>query len=184
MIGLLIKIHHLEVEMRKLATYDSLTNIFSRKAFLTNSESLLSLTKKDKSILAILYIDIDNFKQINDTYGHNVGDEVLKSFGKILKNSKKENDIVGRLGGEEFAFLLSKTDIKGAIEFANKLHTIINKDKVPYSNTVLQYTVSIGVSIFNQNNQVELQTLLQQSDEALYQAKHSGKNCTKLYKEN
>lgn len=181
MLELIIKIHHLEIQMRELATYDSLTKVMSRKAFLTNSESLHQFIKREQLSLAMLYLDIDDFKKINDTYGHAVGDEVLKSFGKILDENRRESDIVGRLGGEEFAFVLPKTDAKGAVVFADNLRNIINNQQVKYNDTTITYTVSIGVSIFDKHNLVGLHELTTQADEALYVAKKSGKNCTIAY---
>ena len=182
--GLLIKLHNLEVKMRDLATYDGLTRVMSRKAFLTTSESLHQLIKREQSSLAMLYLDIDDFKKVNDTYGHSIGDEVLKSFGSILDKNKRESDIVGRLGGEEFAFILPKTNAEGAIQFADNLRNTVNNQCLKYDDVTIKYAVSIGVSVFNNNNQVSLDELTKQSDEALYLAKNSGKNCTVIYEAN
>ena len=184
LITLLIKIHYLEVEMRNLATCDSLTKTMSRKTFLTNGKLLYKLDKRDASTLAVLYIDIDNFKKINDTYGHSTGDEVLKSFGSILNNNKRDSDIVGRLGGEEFAFVLPKTNKYGALQFADNLREIIKKQTIKDNNTPIKYTASIGISILDKNNKVSFEELLKQSDEALYRAKRSGKDCTIIYESN
>jgi diguanylate cyclase (GGDEF)-like protein len=180
-IDLLIKIHNLEVEMRYSATYDSLTKVMGRKAFLTNSEVLFQLNKRDNSSLAMLYIDIDDFKKVNDIHGHAIGDEVLKSFGYLSNNNKRDCDLVGRLGGEEFAFILPQTDDKGAIQFADNLRNIIKSHSLIHNNNIIRYTISIGVSIYNGNNQINLDTLIRQSDTALYIAKNSGKNKTILY---
>lgn len=181
-IGLLIKMHHLEVEMRDLATFDSLTNVMSRKAFLTNAQTIYQLNKREKSSLALLYIDIDDFKKINDTHGHAIGDEVLKDFGHVLKKYKRESDLVGRLGGEEFAFVLPRTDIEGAVNFAEHLKNIINSNIVTYEQIHISYTVSIGISVFDKDNQINLDKLIHQADKALYTAKNSGKDCIIVYK--
>jgi len=184
MVKLLIKIHHLEIEMRELATFDSLTKVMSRKTFLTNTQTIYELIQRDKLSLAMLYIDIDNFKKINDTYGHSIGDVVLRDFGYILKELKRRSDLVGRLGGEEFAFILPETNMKGATNFADNLRNIVNNKIVKYDNISISYTISIGVSVFNNNNQVNLDELTKQSDEALYIAKHSGKDSTIIYEAN
>jgi len=180
-VGLIFKIHNLEVKMRELATFDSLTKVMSRKAFLTNALTIYELMQRNKLSLAILYIDIDNFKNINDTYGHIVGDEVLKDFGHILKEYKRGSDLVGRLGGEEFAIVLPKTDVEGATTFADNLRKTVNNSIVKYKDITISYTISIGISVLDQNNHVDFNNLIKQSDEALYFAKNSGKNCTKLY---
>jgi len=181
MIGLLIKVHYLEIEMRTLATYDSLTKVLARKAFLTNAQNIYQIHQREKNILSILYIDIDDFKNINDTYGHKIGDDVLKSFGKILQDNKRESDIVGRLGGEEFAYILPSTNNDGAEQFSNNLRKIVNSQTIQLNNIDLTYSISIGVSVLN-NNTIDLETLIHQADEALYIAKHSGKDCTIIYK--
>lgn len=180
-IGLLIKIHHMEVEMRELATFDDLTKVMSRKAFLTNAEVLYKLNKRDSKPLAMLYIDIDDFKDINDKYGHNIGDMVLSSFGEKLKENKRESDLVGRLGGEEFAFVLPETDGSGAQTFAKHLKDKIEEQYILYDGLKLRYTISIGISIFNEKNKVNLETLIKQSDISLYGAKNSGKNEIVIY---
>ena len=182
MIKLLIKIHYLEIKMRELATFDSLTNVMSREAFLTESKNIYNISKKNSLSFAILYIDIDDFKKINDKYGHSTGDKVLKNFGSILNNFARNNDKVGRLGGEEFAFILPKTTLKDALNFANSLREIVNNQTIQDNNMIISYTTSIGISIFNNKNSVTLETLIKQSDKALYRAKHSGKNCSVIYK--
>lgn len=176
-IGLLIKIHHLEVEMRDLATYDDLTKLLSRKAFMANAENIYIVSKSENSQFAILYIDIDNFKNINDKYGHIAGDEVLKSFAKILKDIKRENDFVGRLGGEEFAYILPETDCVGASSFAKRLRESVNSQFLDFHDSSIKYTISMGISIYDKNNDIELDHLIKQADDALYKAKHSGKDC-------
>lgn len=182
LVSLIIKIHHLEVKMRNLATYDSLTNVLSRKAFMTNAEVLYQLNKREQSTLAFLYIDIDDFKKINDKYGHQAGDVVLKSFGEILDKNRRESDIVGRLGGEEFAYVLPETNIQGAMKFSNNLRNIINNQFIEFDNIKIKYTISIGVSICDCNNMVFLDELIRQADEALFIAKHQNKDCVIEYK--
>lgn len=180
-IGLLIKVHYLELEMRELATYDDLTKVLSRKAFLTNAEILYQLAKRDRTSLAMLYIDIDDFKNINDKYGHSIGDKVLTLFGDILKESKRESDLVGRLGGEEFAYILPSTDSVGASSFAKNLKEKLKESYLEHDNLKINYTISIGVSIYSTENNVKLEELINQADEVLYSAKHSGKNKVVIY---
>lgn len=183
-IGLLIKVHYLELEMRELATYDDLTKVMTRKAFLTNADVLYKLAKRDDSSLAILYIDIDDFKDINDKYGHDIGDKVLNSFGTVLRENKRASDLIGRLGGEEFAYILPETDSNGALKFANNLRNILKKQYLKNGNIEVHYSISIGISIFDSKNKVSLEELIKQSDESLYSAKHAGKDNIVLYDSN
>ena len=180
MVKLFIKIHHLEVVMRRLATVDTLTNVMSRQAFLKEANILCQSHIKKELPLAILYIDIDDFKKINDNFGHSFGDKVLEKFGLILNQTKKNKGIVGRLGGEEFAFILSNSNLKNSIEFANHLIKSVNTQNIKYDNQNISYTVSIGISILDNQNLVTLDNLIKQSDEALYIAKNSGKNQYKI----
>lgn len=179
---LLVKIHQLEKEQRTLATYDMLTGLLVRRAFLSKSEALFQLAKRNNSLLSLAYIDIDNFKKINDKYGHAGGDAVLESFGVNLRKSMRKSDLLGRIGGEEFAIVLPDTNMKGAIHALEKIRLLIKKRTVDVSNQNIQYTVSIGVTIFDKNNQVDLEQLIMQSDNALYNAKNSGKDCIVEYK--
>lgn len=180
-IKLLISTYHLEAKMRKMATYDTLTNVMSRRSFLTNAQAVYALVQRNNSSIAILYIDIDSFKKVNDTYGHSTGDEVLKNFGNILMEHKRESDLVGRLGGEEFTFLLPETNMKGAVKFADRLRDIVNNSVIIFDGATLSYSVSIGISVCNNDNEVTFDELVKQSDKALYVAKKSGKDCTILY---
>jgi len=181
LLKLLVEINNLEVEMRELITFDSLTKVMSRNAFLTNAQTIYELAKREESVVSILYVDIDYFKKINDTYGHSIGDEVLKSFGKLATEHKRKSDLIGRLGGEEFAFILPKTDTKGAMDFADNLRNLIKQNVKKYNNIEIAYTVSIGVSIFDKS-EANLDELINQADEALFLAKNAGRDCTMLYK--
>jgi diguanylate cyclase len=184
MVGLVIKIHQLEMEMRTLATYDTLTGVMTRGAFLSNIESIYQIIRRNKSSLSLVYIDIDDFKKINDTYGHPGGDAVLKSFSSIIKKCNRKSDLVGRIGGEEFAIALPDTGLDGSIQISNKIRLLAKNTRVKYSSKTIQYTVSIGVALFGQENQIDLEQLIRQSDNALYKAKSSGKDCVMEYKAN
>lgn len=180
-VKLIFQISELENKMRNLATYDSLTNLLQRQAFLDGIELLYKFIKRKKGTLVVFYIDVDNFKSINDTYGHVVGDKVLKSLGKILETNKRESDLVGRLGGEEFAFALVDIDLKGALYFAEKLRKLIENDIFENDGISINYTISMGISTYSENNEIDVDRLVLQADTALYQAKLAGKNCIKVY---
>ena len=130
---------------------------------------------------AVLYIDIDDFKKINDAYGHSGGDAVLEHFGKLLREDSRASDLIGRLGGEEFAVLLPETGREGALRFAQKIRTHAERTRVPCGATEISYTVSIGFSICEASDNLSLEELIRQADTALYVAKKSGKNCVMEY---
>lgn len=183
-VGLLFKLHELEQVQRNLATYDTLTGLMSRRVFLENSEILLKIMVRNKQRMTLAFIDIDNFKMINDLYGHAGGDEVLKSFATILLNSLRESDLVGRIGGEEFSIILPNTSLENSIQVLESIRVLSENNSVEYSNKTIQYTISIGVVLFHETNQVNLDMLIRQSDIALYSAKKSGKNCVVEYQAN
>ncbi|MCX4187255.1 GGDEF domain-containing protein [Methylophaga sp. OBS4] len=176
-IGVTLNLHHLENEMRRLASYDMLTDIMTRRAFLSACEKLHALMRRNQKSLSLAYIDIDNFKKINDGYGHAAGDEVLKSFARILRENVRKSDLVGRIGGEEFALALPDTDLAGASHILDKVRLLAKHTAVAYSGHTIEYTISIGLSISDETEQKLLDQLIRQADHALYAAKHAGKDC-------
>ena len=149
LIRIFFKLHYLEVETRALATYDSLSQLMSRQAFLTNARTLYQLTKREQSSLCIVYIDVDNFKQINDCHGHGCGDQVLKELGQLINRHKRESDLAGRIGGEEFALVLNETNVFGAKEFLEHLQEVVRAHVVVYDNKTVKFTVSMGFTIYS-----------------------------------
>jgi len=122
-------------------------------------------------------IDIDNFKKINDTYGHDVGDEVLKFLSQNLIKYLRQSDVIARLGGEEFAVLLPDSNIEHAKNKAEDIRKNIERLEIKLEDeTVIKFTVSIGVSSYDLAKGSEFNALLKKSDEALYKAKESGRN--------
>ncbi|MFT7824338.1 MAG: GGDEF domain-containing protein [Sulfurimonas sp.] len=181
-IGLLFKIDDLEKEMRKLATFDPLTGLLNRQLFIDDAERYLKLARSENKDVAFLIIDIDNFKTINDTYGHFAGDAVLKSFGEVIAKTVRHNDLVARIGGEEFGVMLYDVQIDYAQTITKRLHKNIHQTKVIYENQHIPYTISIGLNLSNMGKEEkELHSLLKNTDKALYTAKEKGKNCTVIY---
>ncbi|MBQ0711953.1 MAG: GGDEF domain-containing protein [Porticoccus sp.] len=181
LVGLIIKIHQAEEEMRTLATFDALTGVMTRRAFLTHCETVYQVAMRSQSTLAVIYIDMDDFKKINDTYGHAAGDEVLKSFGSVVSQCKRKSDLVGRIGGEEFSMVLHKTDVGGALKFSNKIRAAAKSETVTFEGQVIDYNMSIGVAIFDKANPLSLDQLMRNADTALYQAKALGKDRVVCY---
>lgn len=150
-----------------LAVRDGLTGLFNRRYFneLINIE--VNRLKRSPASLSLLMLDIDNFKNYNDTQGHPAGDELLKGFAKVLKNSVRAQDIVCRYGGEEFIVILPQTDKKGAQIIAERIRVQVG--------LYLTTTVSIGIATLPDDG-AEIEQLIEKADNALYQAKKSGKN--------
>ncbi|WP_459991750.1 GGDEF domain-containing protein [Methylosoma difficile] len=180
-VGLTIKINSLQEEMRMIANYDKLTGTMTRGAFLSQCENAYEIAHRTHTRLAILYIDIDDFKKINDTFGHPGGDEVLKMFGDVLNSSLSKNDLSGRIGGEEFALALPHANLSDATQLAEYILTSIKNNVVTYAGQNLGYTASIGLSLYQPSNHVTLEELFKQADHALYQAKEKGKDCVVVY---
>lgn len=176
-VKLLIKINQLEGKMRRLATFDILTGVMTRRAFLSHCNSIYHLMQRDKLPLSLIYIDIDDFKKINDQYGHAGGDAVLKSFGSMINHCKRKSDLVGRMGGEEFIVALPDTDLQGAMQFSHKIRNLVKEP----AHHKIAYTVSIGVTVTGSDKTVDLEKLIGQADEALYQAKNAGRDCVTSY---
>ncbi len=169
--------------LERMATRDSLTGALNRGAFLDQAGSMYAKDGREKKKAFVLMIDGDHFKDVNDTYGHGVGDEVLKYFVKTFKSSVRVSDIVGRYGGEEFAIYLSNIDLGGAAKVGKKINkAIYSGDVLPDGEKV---SVSIGVSevmIGGGDSNLAISEALNRADKALYDAKGNGRNETVLYR--
>lgn len=158
------------------AHFDYLTGIYNRGFFMQRAESELARTARYGNSLSIFMMDIDCFKQINDTYGHKVGDIVLRQLAVICKQVLREVDIFGRYGGEEFAILLPETKLDESLEVAERLRTEIESTKVQIENGLpINFSVSIGVTSISDRNE-NIDVLLDRADKALYMAKSGGRN--------
>jgi len=165
------KRHKLEEELKKLSFYDSLTDIYNRYKIDLSLKTQMELAKRYKTPLSIIFFDIDNFKQINDTYGHKAGDEVLIELSKLISQNIRKTDIFGRWGGEEFIIILPNTNLTTAHNIAQKLKSIIEKHKFKHINNL---TCSFGVTELKDNDSIN--TLTIRADSFLYEAKNKGKN--------
>jgi len=143
---------------------DELTGLYNRRYFNYKLAEEISRVKRTQSTLSLILIDTDNFKKVNDTHGHLMGDKVLKKLGDILKLNTRSIDIAARWGGEEFAIIFPETDLKGAKTFAERL-----RRKVENYDFGFQVTISLG--IVSTSDELSLDELLTQADEALYAAK-------------
>lgn len=159
-------------------TWDSLTKVLSRQAYLEQSQSFIESKRKKSALgIAVLMLDIDQFKRINDTYGHFVGDNTLEAVAKAISDILSDDQICGRLGGEEFAITISVERGEEATCLAEKIRLSVEKILIPVNgDTFIHMTVSIGVAFQLFTDDVKFRVLLAQADVALYQAKANGRN--------
>lgn len=165
-----------EAKLRELATTDSLTGLNNRRRFMELAEREFTRSMRYQRPLALYMLDIDHFKIVNDTHGHDVGDQVLRSLAETAVIALRGADILGRLGGEEFGVLLPETDEQAAIEVAERLRMSIEHTSIPINNgEELKITVSLGVAVLGKNIN-SIAEMLKRADVALYEAKQSGRN--------
>ncbi|MEI7843378.1 MAG: diguanylate cyclase [Gallionellaceae bacterium] len=170
----------LEAELVELATTDFLTGLANRRHFMSIAEAELSRLQRDESRLAsILMLDIDHFKNLNDTFGHAVGDLALMNFAKEVKGALRRIDTAGRIGGEEFAVLLPDTDAVEAEVLAERIRQKISNSAFVQDGKKVSITVSIGISTLTAKDETP-ESALNRADKALYQAKGSGRNRVEL----
>lgn len=167
--------------LERLATTDALTGLYNRRFFINHMEEEITRAVRYKIPIACILIDIDNFKSINDTYGHLEGDEVLRDVSKRTLESVRATDIVARYGGEELVILLPQTRLEGAKKHANRmLQTISEKSYRGLPDDVV-ITISIGISFHESNDAITADEFIKKADLALYEAKRTGKNKFVIY---
>ncbi len=168
---LLVQVEEKNSLLKRLSTTDKLTGLNNRIKIDEVLKSDLNMFKRYENVFSVILIDIDHFKKVNDNHGHPVGDEVLKQFAKILKNSARITDTIGRWGGEEFMIIASETDSIGATKFATIIKQAINEHSFPRVGRV---TASFGLSQICVGDSIE--DVVHRADLALYTAKKNGRN--------
>jgi diguanylate cyclase (GGDEF)-like protein len=161
-------------KLERAANCDPLTGLLNRRAIREHLENQIERHATNRYPLAILLCDLDHFKQINDTYGHDMGDQVLRSVAHRLQDSLRELDLLARWGGEEFLVLLPDTDLQGGAVVAEKIRKRLADEPFQAGNAELSLSLSIGMSAYAAGQSVE--TCIKTADGALYQAKHRGRN--------
>ncbi len=173
----------LHSELTRLATTDGLTGLYNHRMFQERLTEEIMRAKRYKRKLFILMIDIDHFKKFNDMYGHQTGDEVLKTVARIIKENTRSIDFAARYGGEEFVIILPDTDCKNALTVAERLRKAV--ENFPFflkDGTKTKITISIGIACYPEDS-VDKDDLIKKADKALYHAKQTGRNRTVLYKD-
>lgn len=172
----------LNEKLEKLADTDGLTRLNNRRFLFIEGERELKRATRYNHTIAAFMIDIDHFKNINDTYGHQAGDYILKRVGKLLTSTFRESDIICRYGGEEFVTILPETNPKLAFRSAEKIRKVIEKETFNFEGNEIKLTISVGVAIKTPDMNIDLKKLIGYADKGLYSAKAQGRNKSVLYK--
>lgn len=168
------ELEKVNLQLYDIAHTDHLTKTMNRRNFFIHAQNIFSVSKKENTEFTTVMIDIDNFKTYNDKYGHDVGDRVLIEFTKTIQDQLESNDIFGRLGGEEFALVFPRTNLKNAIKKVEDIKEEIEQIDIFVYEEVINITASFGVSDNYGSNNID--EMLQKSDKLLYNAKKDGKN--------
>lgn len=179
----IIKQQKVNDKLEEIAFIDPLTNCVNRRKFEELSNQELQRSSRYNSELSFLMLDIDHFKAVNDTYGHAIGDDVLKHFSSVCLKLARDTDIVARIGGEEFIVMLPETNEDSALIFAERFREKIYNSTLTIDEHTIKYSVSIGISSLNSDNDSAVSVILQRADKALYEAKKSGRNKSIIFKE-
>ena len=166
------ELKNLHTRLKELLKVDELTGLSNRRHFMDYLNKMVSLSKRRSQSLSLLMADVDNFKNINDTYGHHMGDEFLKAVGEVLKENTREEDLAARMGGDEFVILLPQTRLKEALKIAERIKDSVGEISILSEDNI--NTLSIGAAVLNNDDNSE--SLLKKADDALYKAKEKGRN--------
>ncbi|URN92563.1 MAG: diguanylate cyclase [Candidatus Pristimantibacillus lignocellulolyticus] len=177
------ELHTLQQKLEHQAYYDELTQIFNRRAFFNQSEQSLIKVKDDLSSYTLILFDIDFFKKVNDTFGHQTGDQILVHVAQICKAELGENMLFARYGGEEFVLAIAGYTLVEGEKFANHLRLCIEQNPLVENKRVVSVTSSFGVSVTTEDKDESIYQLIQKADEALYVAKRSGRNQVQVFTE-
>ena len=169
------ELQQLKNQLEISAKTDPLTGLLNRRGMSEQIEQVKIRHERNKAPFTFIIMDIDHFKNINDTYGHDTGDYVLREIAKAMKDSLRKQDIVCRWGGEEFLVLLSDTDLRGGIILAEKCRSRIEKEPFHHKQANLRMTMSFGVSTY-QETDLKVDACIHRADECLYEAKRTGRN--------
>jgi diguanylate cyclase (GGDEF)-like protein len=178
MVRSFLKIDILEEEMRILASYDSLTGLLTKREFFDRAEYFQKIALRENLPYSLIIADLDNFKDINDEFGHLTGDQILEKLGKAIRDSLRESDLGCRFGGDEFLFFLPNTTTEQAKAFSDRLQRVIN-NTVNISSLKITLTASMGIASYPELQKGNIEDFIFAADAAMYMAKDSGGNQVK-----
>ena len=182
-ISVVLRMIDLQEKNLLLANFDELTGLVNRRHFFEIFKREILQAKMKSHVLALMMLDVDHFKSINDTYGHLAGDAILKQAGKILRENLYPLDVAARYGGEEFAILMPETTLDKAVKAAERLRGIVDRWQWEISDHRISMTISIGLVALDPNYILDCQDMVAKADAALYAAKHKGRNCVVCWDE-
>ncbi len=165
-------------ELLHLSQHDELTKVSNRRTFEEMFSYYYELACKESKAMSVLFIDIDYFKNYNDFYGHQMGDQVISAIAKMIKSSIRHMDFIARYGGEEFVVLLPETSAQGAYAVATNIYRAIDRQMIPHEKSLVSnhVTISLGITVFNGNPKISQDSVIHTADKALYRAKQLGRN--------
>lgn len=166
-------------KLKKDANFDPLTKLLNRRTFENYFNKHVKKFEEDKTKFSLIIIDIDDFKKVNDTYGHDAGDEVLKNISDLLRDNFRNSEEIFRWGGEELVVLIPQNENISA-KVADRFRNVISNNVIVFNDIDIKVTVTIGVSGFKKNDSIN--DLFERADAALYEGKNSGKNKVVIYK--
>jgi diguanylate cyclase (GGDEF)-like protein len=170
------EIKRIEKQLIEMAHYDVLTGLPNRAMLVDRLKQDIARAQRQKTIIGVLFFDLDKFKEVNDEYGHIVGDKVLKTISNNVYNAIREVDTIARIGGDEFIIVL--VDLENEKSCIGMINRILDAAAAPIiiDTNVIKITASIGITFYEPTNPIEIEILISQADKAMYQAKQLGKN--------
>lgn len=169
------KLEETNRKLLHLSRYDALTDVLNARTYYEEAEKKFFLEQETQASCSVLFLDLDHFKRINDTYGHSAGDIVLSSAAKCIKQTCRKNDLIGRVGGEEFSVFLPGTDHSDAMALAEKLRQKIEQMVIDVGESLIKVTASIGIALKSEHHR-SFADMQRDADCAMYHAKKSGRN--------
>jgi diguanylate cyclase (GGDEF)-like protein len=170
-----------EMELERLARTDVLTGVTNRRHFFELAEPQFASAQRYSHNIAILLLDVDHFKQVNDSYGHLAGDLILQRVARECQGHLRSSDVFARYGGEEFICLLPEQSLEGALETAERIRLMLERAEVLWDHQSIRVTASIGVALLQEDLALTLETLINRADQALYESKANGRNQVTLW---
>jgi len=164
-------------ELSELVSTDALTGLFNFRHFKTILQAEMDRSKRSGIPTSLVLVDLDHFKAVNDTYGHEVGNRALKHVAEILTGEVRTTDIVCRYGGEEFALIFPETHLNLAVKVADRIRQHVNDSPLPIDDGEIRLTASMGASVYMKTSILDLVDFVDSVDKYLYEAKQSGRNC-------